>query len=324
MAFTPVALSENLAAEVSHTLPHHGTFAYDLLYRLEGNTFSRLAANQVVVRTGRDIREPILVQSTSSVKRLNGPMDSAPLVGFMPDMTLRDVWKDYGQLLVIDENELEDNAGAEKILDVLQMKRDFAIKQMQKELNDDLVYSGADNHMNSLHYHVSATPGSGPTLHGYAPASYSFMQNIQVTGGSFASGVGEAALMEAVETAAKAQNVDKVKWLVSARTPFLNFQKAKIGIQQINLTSSANGVSTAGEISFMGIPWHYDIAYPDTTTVIGVQPDFVKLYSKGRSMSFSAPMDVVDQWFSVWKMKMRMQLMFLNLARQFKVTALSA
>lgn len=325
MAFTPVALSENLAGDVVATLPHIGSHAYDLLFRIDSCILKKFWDNNaVVVKGGRDIRYPLIVQGDSSIKRLSGPMDDAPLLGFEPAFQGREQWKAYGKILVIDEDQLDDNSGPEKILDIMQMKRDVAVKGMVKEVNDDLLYSGADNHINSIVYHVSSTPSTGPGAGGYSGTSYTFARNIQVTGGSFASGVGEAALVQAVIQATKSQGVDKPKWLCSDPVAFRYFQNSKIPMQQIILGGSASNVSTAGEIAFMGMPWAWDVAYPNSTTVLGINPEYLKLYTKGKQMTFSKPMDVVDQWFMAWKMKIRLQTVFLNLARQFVVTSLSA
>ena len=131
-------------------------------------------------------------------------------------------------------------------------------------------------------------------------------------------------MVEGVISAMKAQNVDKIKFWVSSPTTFINFQKSKVPMQQIFLSGSAGKIETAAETGCMGIPWYWDAAYPNDTTALGINPEYVKLYTKGRAMSFSKPMDVVDQWFTAWKMKLRMQVMFLNLKRQLIVTSLSA
>lgn len=324
MVFTPVALSENLAAEVSHTLPHQGKFARDLLFRLDGSTLEWFQKNGMVeVREGRDIREPILVQCDQQIKRLVSDMDSADVHGFNPDMTLRDVWKDYGAILVISENELDDNSGAAKILDVMSMKRDFAVKQMIKAINDDILYTGANNHINSLVYQLSDTPATAPSVHGYDPATYTFMQHKQVTGGSAATGVLEAALNQGVITAQKSQGSAKIKALLSSPVSYRYFQNSKIPLQVVQLSGSASNVQTTGEIGFMGIPWKWDVAVPSDTRIYGIS-DGIKLYTKGKAMSFGKPMDVIDQWFMAWKMKVRLQLMFLEQPRSFVVTSVAA
>lgn len=326
MAFTPVALSENLAGDVVSTLPAIGSHAFDLLFRIEGSILKQFWDNNAVVKSGgRDIREPIEVQTDEeSIKRLAGAMDSAPLVGFEPLMQLREVWKGYGKVLVIDEDQLDDNSGPEKIIDILSVKRDSAVKNMYKAINDDLLYAGADNHINSILYHIAASPSTGPGMHNYSGTSYTFARNIQVTGGSAASGVMEAALNQAVIQAQKAQNVDKVKWLASSPVTARYWRNSLIPMQQAFLSGSAGNISTAGDLLFQGMPWKWDVAFPTDGVVLGINPDYLKIYTKGKAMTFGKPMDVVDQWFMAWKMKVRLNVMFLNLARQFIVTSCSA
>jgi hypothetical protein len=161
-------------------------------------------------------------------------------------------------------------------------------------------------------------------MHNYSGTSYTFARNIAVVGGSFATGVGETSMIQAMISSQKAQGVDKPKWVASDAAVSRFFQNSKVPMQQIILNNSANGISTSGEIAFMGMPWVWDVAYPNSTTALLLNPDYVKIYTKGNAMSFGKPMEVVDQWFMAWKMKMRLQVMFLNLARQAVVSSLAA
>jgi hypothetical protein len=323
MAFTPVSLTEDLAAEVVSTLPAIGRHAHDLLFRLEGNTLEQFNKNKAVHKGGRDFRVPVLVQGDSSIKRLSGAMDVAPLVGFEPLMQYRETYKGYGKILVIDEDQLDDNSGPEQVIDILKMKRDVAIKGMNKEINDDLLFSGSDNHINSVVYHISTTPSTGPGWGGFSGTSYSFARNIQVTGGSFATGVAEGALNQAVIEAQKAQGAGKVDFLLSDEVVYRFFQNSKIGIQQMMLGGNGK-VPGVGDITYNGIPWHYDVAYPNSTTLLGIKTDGCYIQSKGDSMTFGKPMEAMDQWFLAWKMKVRLNVAFPELPRQFVVTSLAA
>lgn len=327
MAFTPISLTEDQAASIVDTLPAIGRSAHDLLFRLEGNALEQFQKFQAVQKGGRDFRIPVLVQGDESIKRLSGPMDSAPLVGFEPLMQYKEVYKAYGKILVVDEDEMDDNSGPEQIIDILKMKRDVAIKGMAKSINDDLLYSGSDNHINSLLYHISTTPSTGPGWGGYSGTSYTFARNIQVTGGSFASGVAEAALNQAVLTAKKSPaGTQKVDFLLSDPVVYRYFQNSKIGIQQMILGSGGNKVNVPGvdDIGYNGIPWHADVAYPNSTTILGIKKDGCFIQSKGDAMTFGKPMEAMDQWFLAWKMKMRLNVAFPELPRQFVVTSLAA